>query len=63
MGTIKKVRECIYPNSVNCLGCIWSYNPSLFDGGCKLHYEKKSIKRSMNDENEALRSCESQTRK
>lgn len=36
---IAKVRECIYPESVNCRGCSHSYNPALYDGGCKLHYE------------------------
>lgn len=33
-----KVAECIYPDRP-CRGCSQSYNPSLYDGGCMLHYE------------------------
>ena len=33
-----KVDECIHPDRVSCRGCEHSFNPSLFDGGCKLHY-------------------------
>lgn len=37
---ISRVAECIYPEARNCRGCSYSYDPSLFDGGCKLHYGK-----------------------
>lgn len=36
---IEKVKECIYPESTDCRGCSHSYNPALYDGGCKLFYE------------------------
>lgn len=35
-----KVKECVKEQS-NCLGCEHSYRPDLFDGGCKLYYEKR----------------------
>ncbi len=34
----QKVKECVYPESKNCRGCSHSFNPSLYDGGCMLHY-------------------------
>lgn len=35
-----RVEECVYPESVSCRGCSYSYRPDLYDGGCKLHYEQ-----------------------
>lgn len=35
-----RVAECIHKDFISCRGCSQSYNPSLFDGGCKLHYGK-----------------------
>lgn len=37
-----RVAECVHPEFISCRGCSWSYEPSLFDGGCKLHYEKNT---------------------
>lgn len=37
----ERVKECIYPRKDNCRDCEQSYEPRLFDGGCRLHYEKK----------------------
>ena len=34
----QRVKECIHPEKDNCRGCSHSYNPALYDGGCKLHY-------------------------
>lgn len=42
-----KVPGCVYPDSVSCRGCSYSYRPDLFDGGCKLYYEGRQRK---NDE-------------
>lgn len=36
-----RVAECARPEAESCRGCKWSYAPSLFDGGCKLHYERE----------------------
>ncbi len=36
----ERVKECIYPEKDTCRDCEQSYDPSLFDGGCMLHYEK-----------------------
>ena len=37
-----RVAECVHPEAGSCMGCNWSYEPSLFDGGCKLHYEREA---------------------
>lgn len=39
---IDRVAECVHPEAGSCRGCNWSYEPSLFDGGCKLHYEREA---------------------
>lgn len=36
---IERVQECICPERKSCRGCSYSYNPALYDGGCKLYYE------------------------
>lgn len=36
-----RVAECARPEAESCRGCKWSYAPNLFDGGCKLHYERE----------------------
>ena len=36
-----RVAECTRPEAESCRGCKWSYAPGLFDGGCKLHYERE----------------------
>lgn len=36
-----RVAECTRPEAESCRGCKWSCAPSLFDGGCKLHYERE----------------------
>ena len=35
-----RVEECIFPENVSCRGCSHSYRPDLYDGGCRLHYER-----------------------
>ena len=35
-----RVEECVYPGNVSCRGCSHSYRPDLYDGGCRLHYER-----------------------
>ena len=35
-----RVEECVFPENVSCRGCSHSYRPDLYDGGCKLHFEK-----------------------
>lgn len=37
-----RVAECVHPEAGSCRCCNWSYEPSLFDGGCKLHYEREA---------------------
>lgn len=32
--------DCEHPDQVGCKGCKYSYDPRLFDGGCKLIYEE-----------------------
>lgn len=39
-----RVPECVYPGYVSCRGCEHSYRPDLFDGGCRLHYERDAGK-------------------
>ena len=35
-----RVDECVYPGNVSCRGCSYSYRPDLYDGGCKLYFER-----------------------
>jgi len=44
---IAKVKECIYPENTDCRGCSHSYNPALYDGGCKLFYEGVGASKSL----------------
>ena len=39
-----RVDECVHPDYVSCRGCEHSYRPDLFDGGCKLYYERNAKK-------------------
>ena len=43
MAMYTRVDECIYPEKMSCRGCPYSYDPTLFDGGCKLHYEPEAF--------------------
>lgn len=38
---VKNVGACIYPSRSSCKGCVHSFYPELFDGGCKLRYGNK----------------------
>ena len=38
----RRVSECVFATRTNCRGCPYSYMPDLFDGGCRLHYEKEA---------------------
>lgn len=37
----RKIKECLRPSKRDCRACIFSYNPGLFDGGCKLPFMSK----------------------
>lgn len=42
-----RVAACIYPDSTSCRGCSYSFNPTLFDGGCMLQYGAQGDSKSL----------------
>lgn len=37
----RRIEECREPQNKSCRYCDYSFNPELYDGGCKLMYSKK----------------------
>lgn len=36
-----RVSQCAYPDRYGCRGCEHSFNPALFDGGCRLAFDSE----------------------